>query len=238
MASSLEIDHKKMYDIRSAAAATGYSRDHVTALARSNKIVAALVGRQWYIDLDSLKQYAHITELEQKVKQKHLGEERKTTREIAANLEAQKEIRENRQQQQIRRVRFSVLSLAFLLVILGGSLSYFAPDTLAPVSDQLASASKSGLPTTAVFDGKSLIPVTPNTATTFSDGTVSVVTLASPQQAIVLLPNGLATSSAVFSDEVEIILTESGEQRIVIEGEASSEGIPFVTVDVNEIVIP
>ena len=71
MKSSLVIDHKKMHDIKSAAEVSGYTRDHVTSLARAKKIVAAQIGRQWFVDLDSLKQYANVTALEQQVRQKH-----------------------------------------------------------------------------------------------------------------------------------------------------------------------
>lgn len=238
MASTLEIDHKEMHDIRSAAELSGYSRDHVTSLARGNKIVAAQIGRQWYVDLDSLQQYAHITQLEQKVKQKHLGEERKSNRELIEKLEEGKNRKVATKVQHAQKIKTSALALLLLATAVGTSLGFYSPEVFNSISEQVASAPGSTQVQTLATDGELLIPVSPVTQTTFSDGSVQVSTLAEPQQAIVLLPTGLTTSTEVFSDEVRVVQLENGVKKIFLSDDSEEEGVSFVEVPVSTITTP
>lgn len=237
MASTLLIDHKEMHDIKSAAEIAGYSRDHVTSLARSNKIVAAQIGRQWYVDVDSLQQYAHITQLEQKVKQKHLGEERKNTRDLTEKLESLKARKLEATKKHARKIKVTALGLLALATGLGTSLAYYTPGVLTYVNQQVASAPKatSNQVQLVATDGDLLIPVLPFVETSFSDGAVQVSTLAESQQAIVLLPQRLASSTSVFSDEVRVVELENGEKRILLSNDSTDEGVAFVEVPISSI---
>lgn len=240
MASTLEIDHKEMHDIRGAAELSGYSRDHVTSLARGNKIVAAQIGRQWYVDLESLQQYAHITQLEQKVKQKHLGEERKSGHELIEKLEEAKNRKVESKKKHTQKMKTSALALLLLSTAVGTSLGVYSPEVFNSMSEQVASAPGYAANQAQSFatDGELLIPVTPSTQTTFSDGSVQVSTLAEPQQAIVLLPKGLASSTEVFSDEVKVVYLENGGKRIFLSDDSEDEGVSFVEVPVSSITTP
>ena len=82
MQSILEINGKILFSIRDAAHATSYSRDYITRLAREGKIFASHVGRQWFVDVDSLQAYAEAVALEQEVRKQQLSEERKRERQL------------------------------------------------------------------------------------------------------------------------------------------------------------
>lgn len=238
MTCSLEIDHKEMHDIRTAADVTEYSRDHVTSLARAKKIVAAQVGRQWYVDLDSLKQYAALTALEQQVKQKHLSEDRRQARELAKKIDEAKTRSGAGAPAHQQKVTSAVVSMTALFVLVAGSLAIFGDTLLLQTNTQLASTqavASDGEPVTpVVVMGEKTIPVN----TVFSDGVVEVHSLAAAEEAIVLLPQLESVTASVFSDPVEIITASSGVQVLVPKGRPVSEGVPFVKVPVNEISIP
>jgi len=48
------LDGKNFISSRRAASLTGYTKDYIGQLSRASKIVARLVGRNWYIDEESL----------------------------------------------------------------------------------------------------------------------------------------------------------------------------------------
>lgn len=50
-----------------------YSRDYITRLAREGKILATHVGRQWFVDLDSLNNYIDTTAKETEVRKRCLA---------------------------------------------------------------------------------------------------------------------------------------------------------------------
>lgn len=58
----LEIKGKKYISSKRAAEITGYAKDYVGQLARSNKIPATRVGRSWYVSLLDIKQHAGISD--------------------------------------------------------------------------------------------------------------------------------------------------------------------------------
>lgn len=51
------VNGKKFISTKRAAEITGYTTDYVGQLARSGKVVAQLVGRNWYVDEESIKQH-------------------------------------------------------------------------------------------------------------------------------------------------------------------------------------
>lgn len=235
MKSSLVIDHKEMHDIKSAAEIIGYSRDHITSLARAKKIVAAQVGRQWYVDVDSLKQYASVTTLEQQVRQKHLSEDRKTQKEFAQKISDAKVARSKSKTRNSKRTKEAVVAMAVVMFVVAGALSVAGEELLArapylAANTKLAAAEQSSLSDTPLVVGMEAAA-----ETTFNDGTVEVSRLAASEEAIVLLPELAAASSTIFSDEVTIVRQENGMQVIVPVGRPASEGVPFATVPISEV---
>ncbi|MEK7639407.1 MAG: hypothetical protein AAB388_04575 [Patescibacteria group bacterium] len=88
MSIALEINGKKLVPIKNAAPVVSYSRDYITRLARDGKVVATHIGRQWYVDIDSLKHYAAVAEDELSIRKQQLSEERKQERKIKKSVEA------------------------------------------------------------------------------------------------------------------------------------------------------
>lgn len=239
MARTFEIDHKEMHDIRSAATETGYSRDHVATLARNKKIVAAQVGRQWYVDLDSLKQYANITALEQQVKQKHLSDDRRFVRELTEKLSEKKNRAKAQKQLHEQKVRKTTMTAAALFLSVLGGLSFLSPQLFTPTNNQLANPSViTFTPNQTEFVALDTSQHHAQIETVFSDGLVEVVSMAEEGEAIVLLPEGETSTSSLFSDEVVAIVKEDGSRVFVIPNQNPDDGIPFVTVPINQVQIP
>lgn len=238
MVNVLEIDHKKMHSVKSAATETGYSRDYISHLARDGKIVAAQINRQWYLDLDSLKQYAHITELEQRVKQKHLSEDRRHERDLQAVLEKKSQRKQQVLHKHAKRVKATMVAFLVLGIGSAASLLHFAPNVYSVVGMQVASAPESGRGTESGdfnFYDSNLIPTV---VTTFSDSSVTVTQLADDAEAIVLLPGDGVSDTTLFSDEVEILIANDGSKRIVPIGREITDGLSFVEILIGELKVP
>ena len=77
MSTQVEINGASFLPIKDASKLVSYSRDYVARLAREQKIVASQIGRQWFIDVASLKNFAQSAELEQTVRKQQLSLERK-----------------------------------------------------------------------------------------------------------------------------------------------------------------
>ncbi len=77
MAESLKIEQANLLPSKEAAKRVGYSNDYVSRLARSKKIIATQVNRQWYVDLPSLKNYIAKSKVIQQSRHKLLSEQRK-----------------------------------------------------------------------------------------------------------------------------------------------------------------
>lgn len=67
----------KFLDARSAGKLVGYSSDYVTRLAREKKIAAVQTGRQWLIDIDSLKLFSLSVQAEKRERAEKIREERR-----------------------------------------------------------------------------------------------------------------------------------------------------------------
>lgn len=77
MSTSIQIDGTNFLPIKDAAKLVSYTRDYVARLAREEKIVAKQIGRQWFVDTISLKNFAEAVALEQEVRKRELSLERK-----------------------------------------------------------------------------------------------------------------------------------------------------------------
>ncbi len=63
----------------------GYTNDYVSRLAREKKVLASRVGRQWYVDVESLQSFIKKTEEAKKENSERLREERKKERVLLAD---------------------------------------------------------------------------------------------------------------------------------------------------------
>ena len=234
MQSSLVIDHKKMHDIKSAAEVSGYSRDHVTSLARANKIVAAQVGRQWFVDLDSLKQYADVTALEQQVRQKHLGEDRRLQKELVSRISDKKLERKTQRARQRSKAKQSVLALSLMVSFSALSLGLFGDSLTSRVATQLASSKEAIQEQREVVLPGVVQAASATEQTSFTDGSIEIAPMALAEEAIVLLPDS-TVSTSVFSDEVSVVVQVDGVRVLVPADEPEAEGVPYTVVPIAEI---
>lgn len=233
MSAALEINGKKLQPIKEAATLVSYSRDYVTRLARENKITATTVGRQWFVDVDSLVAYAEQSKLEQELRKKQLSDERKQEIKIKTAVDKLQEARQ-------AKVRFlhvrAVVVTMFILCsgLLAGVIAHetliaknTVRDTLLP-ANQTASVIETEQKTDSIAD--------------FIDReyrTRSLRPIGDVAEGVLILPSGAATLTAaeVFSDEVIVREAADGTQTVVRVDQAGNEigeGLPFVVVPVKQ----
>lgn len=250
MMSTLEIDGRTFASIKEAAQLTSYSRDYVTRLAREGKIAASYIGRQWFVDTVSLKNYTENIALEQEARKRLLSEERKQERRVREAVE---------RKQTLRLKKASTLharSLVVASLVLGlGLLSGVTAVHLLPSTHEAVNANPSGsLPSGATR----LSTITPQaesmpaqtsaatrqaaTAPTLPASTVAASVTTEPlgevSEGVLLLPsNGNATDvSALFSDTVEVRTLPDGSSvvlRVDAAGNQIGTEVPFVVVPVT-----
>jgi hypothetical protein len=243
MTKSFEIDGKKMHSIRYASQCTGYSHDYVTRLAREGKIAASQIGRNWYVDLDSLAHYASMMELEQKLRQQLLSDERKREHQIR-ELTERAEQKLSRQSPWMHK-RFAFVAVA--LVVLLGSASAFAFKNFSSNATGGAHGLVANVAQVHSVQGTPIVNAAENSVMAenqehlnFSHESFRLSTLADKSEGVLLLPSATSTSSpnaaALFSDEVKVMTDKkTGEQYVALlndKGEVT-ERIPFVVVPVN-----
>lgn len=246
MTSSLDIDGKNMHSIRYAAGHSGYSPDYITRLARDEKIVAAQIGRKWFVDLESLSHYSAIAAIEQKLRQQQLSDERKRERQLKDILEVKLEHRVRHHRTLALRAKVltgGVLALGLLAGFAIEKLPYFS------VNRQVASA-----PLIQQLQGGNVIPPAATATTSipvgaevlnFSHESFRLSTLHAPAQGVLLLPVAENASSslnveALFSDDVKVLTAGDGQRFLArLDGKGVVvEKIPFVVVPINSEKIP
>lgn len=238
-----------MYPIKDAIAVVSYSRDYVTRLAREHKILASYVGRQWFVDIDSLKQYAQDSALEQEIRKKQLSAERKYERTLREASVLQDSLR-------IKKAKTSsVYSFAIAsLVLMCGLTVGLVTTQLTPISDfairgfftpqtsQLAQTAVAHSQEVIVQDAAedvqsaTLVPVVHEPLFTreiheIPQGGEGVLLLPITSQQI-----DIEKVTAVFSDSVMVRELPDGRQEVVrldSEGNQVGEPIPFLIVPVN-----
>ena len=114
MSDSLEIDGKTYLSVKEACSTFSYSRDHVTRLAKTRKIVALQVGRKWFVRKESLQSYYDIQKVESDIKRKHLGLDRQTEIGLRSGLA----LREQDGEQAVKRVGLKAfVACSFFLLV-------------------------------------------------------------------------------------------------------------------------
>jgi len=233
MSATIDINGKKMLPIKEVILQVDYSRDYITRLAREQKIVATQIGRQWYVDLDSLHNYQAVVTAEQKIKKRQLSEERK--RELA--IKEQKERQRVEARQRTKKKKVAVMTMCFI-VALGTGLglviesevrkNFTAVDQLASLNDANTQGPLGADYTSAGSDA--LTPeFVPNVS--YRDLTSDEGLLLVPMNA-----SGTVATEAYFSDPVTVVEDEDGSRsvrRVNAAGEPTGAEVPFILVPIN-----
>ncbi len=242
MNSVLEINGKKLHAISDAVSAVSYSRDHITRLARERKILATLIGKQWYVDLDSLKNYEQVAKLEQQVRTERLSAERKrelTVKQAVASVAKRHDIR-------VKQARTSARMVASAICLTGLLSGVWLH---AVGVSQFAAAAKYFSVTSTVTTGEVVPPVTPvffneDSVAAYQGGqdVTPVTQFATASTGVFLLPEHSTTTepTELFSDPVAVVETATGQAFVKVDanGVPYGEEIPFVVVPVPTNVVP
>jgi len=239
MTRTLQIDGKKLHPIKDVVKEVSYSRDHVTKLARDKKIVAAHIGRHWYVDLDSLLNYQRFSEQELEIRKNNLRLERKREQKIELTKKNRQKIHEQKAKKiKVRAVATTAVVLSFSLM--SGWSSYylvsgegFSNKNIINIAQVEESRPEPATPTSkvaSVYESHGKNTGAKKVINPLSDDV---------QSGILLLPQGSlkATTTDLFSDEVMVLTSDEGIKTVVKvneEGEPTGRVIPFVEVPVKE----
>ena len=237
----IEIDGKKLTSIREACSEVSYSRDYVTRLAREGKIVASLIGRQWFVDILSLENYAVQSKVEAELRKTQLSEERKQE-QIFYKTKEQQELSRQTSASTVRMravlASGSVLALGLIAGVFGYTVFATPFDmnfALSQPQSGMTQKSQTAANANAVSPERNSPAAVQNPAPLFSTKTVE--TLEPSENGILILPQGESTDpAAVFSDEVQIRTATSGEQTAVLvsaDADHADRVVPFVLVPVK-----
>ncbi len=128
MEQSLEIDGRRLLPIREILSEVSYSSDYITRLAREGKIFATMVGRQWFVDVVSLKSYENNSNLEQEIRKKHLSYERKLESDIRESVS-------KHEQKRIKKVSYlhkRAVTASVAVLSVGISFGFFTYNFIFP----------------------------------------------------------------------------------------------------------
>lgn len=233
-----------MQSVTAAAASVGYSRDYVTKLARDQKIIAIQNGRQWFVDLQSLEEYAEKSLTEQKLRQHELSEQRKAEREKALAMAEAEKI----PTPYFKRVAQQKSSVAMLALLgLASTYSFLHFSLLTSSVAGIQAASSAVIPEFQNAESAYEIAVGTSVSATeppvqqidFTQESMRLADMENFQDGILLLPVASGTKpvapESLFSDKVEIFTDEQGQTfvgRVDDKNQVVSK-IPFVVVPVD-----
>jgi|AntRauTorckE6833_2_1112554.scaffolds.fasta_scaffold59613_2 hypothetical protein len=245
MTSKIEIDGKKLTSIKEACSEVSYSRDYVTRLAREGKIVASLIGRQWYVDLLSLQNYVVQSKVESEVRKAQLSEERKQE-QLFHKTKEQQDLSLQKSTASVRTRAVMASGSVLALGLIAGVFGYAVFATPLDLNFALSQPQQSGMTQSSqtaananAVSGEQNVPLpenVPNPAPLFSSKAVAAFD--SPENGVLILPQGeeSADPAAVFSDEVYIATATSGQRTAVLvdaQGVKADREVPFVLVPVK-----
>lgn len=239
MAAVLEINGKKLVTIKEAARTVSYSRDYITRLAREGKIVATHIGRHWYLDIASLKNYEEISQAEQNIKKRQLSDERKRDLQVKEALRLRTAAQQKRAQH-TGRVAASVASFVLLAGLTTGVWLNHEFGIQLTSDRQLANVStvdRSSVTTAATMqdDSDGIQPLFEKDFRVRTLDEVSTGILLLPQSRLEGADN-VQSIEHYFSDPVRVVVNEEGRAMVVVTDELGNEltePVPFITVPVN-----
>ncbi len=250
MSKEVKINGLTLVPIKDALDVVSYSKDYIARLAREGKIVGSQIGRQWFVDVVSLKNFSAEAVVLEDVRKQELSAERK--RELIAKecLSLLDEVVVKK----ARAQRFDAIVVTCSTVCIGllvGVGLYTA--TLIPETKLAGLASSLGLSTDSAVEVAAVVspdaspfrvidkPKDTLLLTTITERPVfetesEMRKLASLGEGILLLPTGserMKTGDVanLFSDEVTVTYSEDN-QGVISYDKSNGEVInyPFVAV--------
>ena len=222
MARSLVINGKEYVQSSVLTALYKYTPDYIGKLAREEKIIGTQVGRQWYIEPESLKIFLHKAAIEKEIRAEELSLKRKIEHQAFQKI----------QQTPVEKVSSAHLALAQMLAIIGcgsiaGVLGFSALSSNLTAKDLV----QSGQDTTALF-AERFSPV--QAIKDFNIHSTSFLaasgeTVADTYQDTNEVPTEIFTSLPIrtdehtvskspledqFSDEVQIVVDQDGNEYL------------------------
>ena len=241
MSAAIDINGKKLLPIVEAISVVDYSRDYVTRLARERKIVATQIGRKWYIDIDSLKNYQATAQAEQEIKKRRLSDQRK--KDLA--IKEMKEEKSRAARKKLQRKTPAMLVMAAIVLSGMGLGVWLEPAAKEGFSDldQLANV-RTGLPETTpghltVAEIKELQDLSASKELIPSFSANASQRILDAENGLLLMPLGAKSTTEVddyFSDPITTVIDEDGVTSVVRtdeNGEPVGEEIPFLIVPIN-----
>lgn len=253
MSSALNIDGKMLHPIKEATKQVSYSRDYITRLAREQKIIAAYVGRQWFVDLTSLQNYFEASLLEQDIRKRQLSEERTNELKVREAAARQSRLQSGRAESFHKRALVTASLVLCFGIMTGLGINQLASMS-GPATEPVASlghpnprtsvAAVSKAATDTEHEGKSDVGVSVKRAEELRTVTPHFVQeikkLPLSSEGILLLPSysvEQVSAKDFFSDEVKIRNLADGKQVAVIvdkDGKPVGREIPLVMVPVTD----
>lgn len=246
MSEVIEIDGKILLPIKEVITKVSYTRDYVTRLARERKIEAVNVGRQWFVNIESLERYTKQAETEKNLRKQKLSMERKREKEIHESVLKQKIKHKNKiRTLHVRAVATACLVLGIGLIGGGFSYSFFVNNNVNKFS--LGGMDLASIP--AAYDdakkdslepSKEISPSSTDYSQFSGEENGEVRQMGDVRNGIVLFPLGAKESelSELFSDEVTFEASSTEGVRFVVqvdpEGNPIGNRIPFVEISVNQ----
>lgn len=245
MSAALSINGKNLVPIKEAVGSTAYTRDYIAKLAREGQIVAAQVGRQWYVDLVSLENFRNASELEAQVRRRHLSQVRRKERDLQQAVTKHFDIVAVKGRRAVARA----VVQSVLIVVVGLSTGYFM-NALAHLNAGLFLVQKAqtyflagGMGADLGTESKveNLFDDSRVTTTVLEQVSFSavdeVVTLAAGE-GVLILPNTATASSVaeveqLFSDPVKVFSTSPTGGEVILGTSTATRTVPFVIVPVD-----
>ena len=247
MSTPIEINGNALVPLKEAAKKIAYSRDYLAKLARDKKIVATHMGRQWFVDMNSLQSFLNETALEQEVRNQHLREERR--RELVAKKKLEKLVTD------MALAKNASSAKSFLVARMVLFLGLFTGVALSSSNNLLASFSYEFPAATfmAQFMNENVSPVVSvdeEDITVFSEineyplfiDEAEIRTMGEMENGIILFAKDEEIKNKeqiqhLFSDDVQVEFSEPGQGVVIYTNEEGKNSeLPFLTIPENNTV--
>ncbi len=201
MTAGVEINGVTLVSIKEATVVVPYSKDYISRLAREGEIVASQIGRQWFVDLDSLVTFSKSAELQDEARKQELRAERKSELKTKEAID----VLENLTAEKIKSRRFDALGISFATLCLG----FMVGTSLYAVS-QFSTSPVFALVSHLTNLSNSLVPESINYPAMVSE---SLATVDEPKETLLLTS---LIEKPVFITEVDTRRLEGGESGVLV----------------------
>jgi hypothetical protein len=225
MADPLKIGDRNLVTLTDATKLVPYSKDYIAKLARDAKIAAAQFDRQWYIDVDSLKNFFALAQLEVQARAEYTRALRKQELDLhewwSLFTKTHAERRAERAHKSLQKTIIVVILGMLVGALLVRVVPYTQPDTAVALLGELyAPAAR-------------LTPEKTRSDSWYNVGVVTEETTEIDMRAgLLLLPSATSTASAtsLFSDPVVLDTDGIGTGTVRLQDGTST--IPVIEVPV------